>query len=68
MASLLASSLTVAYFIPVYNLMILLDDAVKGGVAWGPTLIAWVTMLALIAALLSFAYLSFRRESVLFRS
>jgi sodium transport system permease protein len=57
-----------AYLIPVYNVMILMDDAVKGVVAWGPTLTAWGTMLLLIAALLGFAYLNFRRESVLFRS
>jgi len=57
-----------AYLIPVYNVMILMDDAVKGVFAWGPTLAAWGTMLLLIAALLAFAYLNFRRESVLFRS
>jgi len=57
-----------AYLIPVYNVMILMDDAVKGVVAWGPTLAAWGTMSILIAALLAFAYLNFRRESVLFRS
>jgi len=57
-----------AYLIPVYNVMILMDNAVKGVVSWGPTLITWGTMGLLIAALLGFAYLNFRREGVLFRS
>jgi len=57
-----------AYWIPVYNVMILMDDAVKGAAQWGPTLITWGIMLGLVALLLTFAYTSFRREDVLFRS
>jgi sodium transport system permease protein len=56
------------YLIPVVNVMLLMDDAVKGSVAWGPTAVAWGTMLLGIAALLAFATANFRRESVLFRS
>jgi sodium transport system permease protein len=57
-----------AYWIPVYNVMILMDDAVKGAAQLTPTLITWGIMLALVALLLTFAYTSFRREDVLFRS
>jgi sodium transport system permease protein len=57
-----------AYWIPVYNVMILMDDAVKGAAQLTPTLITWGIMLALVALLLTFAYASFRREDVLFRS
>ena len=57
-----------ATLIPVYNVMLLMDDAVKGTVAWGPTLLAWGTMGIAIALLLAFADASVRRESVLFRS
>ena len=57
-----------AYWIPVYNVMILMDDAVKGAASLGPILTTWGTMAALIAALLAFAYLSFKREDVLFRT
>jgi sodium transport system permease protein len=59
---------TFAYWIPVYNVMILMDDAVKGAARLGPTLTTWGMMLALVALLLAFAYASFRREDVLFRS
>ena len=57
-----------AYWIPVYNVMVLMDDAVKGAARLGPTLTTWGTMAALVALLLTFAYLSFRREDDLFRS
>lgn len=57
-----------AYWVPVYNVMILMDDAVKGAAALGPTLTAWGTMALLVAALLTFALVNFRREEVLFRT
>jgi sodium transport system permease protein len=57
-----------AYWIPVYNVMILMDDAVKGAAQLGPTLITWGVMGALVAVLLAFAYVNFRREDVLFRT
>ena len=57
-----------AYWIPVYNVMILMDDAVKGTTQLGPILTTWGTMVGLIAALLAFAFVSFRREDVLFRT
>lgn len=57
-----------AYWVPVYNVMILMDDAVKGAAQLGPTLTAWGTMAVLIVALLAFALANFRREEVLFRT
>lgn len=57
-----------AYWVPVYNVMILMDDAVKGAAQFGPTLTAWGTMAVLIVALLAFALANFRREEVLFRT
>ena len=57
-----------AYWVPVYNVMILMDDAVKGAAQLGPTLTAWGTMAVLIVALLAFALTNFRREEVLFRT
>ena len=57
-----------AYWVPVYNVMILMDDAVKGAARLGPVLITWGTMAVLVALLLAFAYANFRREHVLFRT
>ena len=57
-----------AYWIPVYNVMILMDDAVKGTTQLGPILTTWGTMAGLIAGLLAFAFVNFRREDVLFRT
>ena len=57
-----------AYWVPVYNVMILMDDAVKGAARLGPILTTWGTMAALVALLLLFAYANFRREHVLFRT
>jgi sodium transport system permease protein len=57
-----------AYWIPVYNVMILMDDAVKGTTQLAPILTTWGTMAGLIAALLAFAFVNFRREDVLFRT
>lgn len=56
------------YYIPLYNVLILMDDAVKGNVDLGQALIAWAVTAALIVALLYFAYRSFQREDVLFRT
>jgi hypothetical protein len=41
-----------AYWIPVYNVMILMDDAVKGAARLAPILTTWGTMAGLIAVLL----------------
>lgn len=56
------------YWIPVYNVMVLMDDIVKGSVALAAVGVTWLVMLVLIALLLVFANASFRREDVLFRT
>ncbi|MFN2322275.1 MAG: ABC transporter permease [Trueperaceae bacterium] len=56
------------YWIPVYNVMVLMDDVVKGSATLAAIGVTWLVMLALIAVLLVFANASFRREDVLFRT
>lgn len=56
------------YWIPVYNVMVLMDDVVKGSASAGAIGITWLVMTAVVAALLALAYRSFQREDVLFRT
>ena len=56
------------YWIPVYNVMVLMDDVVKGSATLAAVGITWLVMLVLIAILLVLANASFRREDVLFRT
>ncbi len=56
------------YWIPVYNVMVLMDDVVKGSATLAAVGVTWLVMLVLIAILLVFANASFRREDVLFRT
>jgi sodium transport system permease protein len=56
------------YWIPVYNVMVLMDDVVKGSATLAAVGVTWLVMVALIALLLVFANASFRREDVLFRT
>jgi sodium transport system permease protein len=56
------------YLVPVVNVLLLMDDTVKGAAEAGPVLLTWLSLLALIAALLAFALRNFNRESVIFRT
>jgi sodium transport system permease protein len=56
------------YWVPVYNVMVLMDDVVTGSAALGPIAITWLVMAIVVAVLLAFANASFRREDVLFRT
>jgi sodium transport system permease protein len=56
------------YWIPVYNVMVLMDDVVKGSASAGAIGITWLVMSVAVAALLTLAYRSFLREDVLFRT
>ncbi len=56
------------YWIPVYNVMVLMDDVVTGTAALGAIAITWLVMAIVVAVLLVFANASFRREDVLFRT
>jgi sodium transport system permease protein len=56
------------YWIPVLNAMVLMDDAVRGAATTGAVAATWLSLLATIVLLLTFAYRSFGREDVLFRT
>ena len=56
------------YFVPILNVLVLMDDIVKGAVSALPVVITWGSLLVYIALLLTFAYANFRREGVIFRS
>jgi len=55
------------YLVPIFNVLVLMDDIVKGTAAAGHVLSTWLTLLVIIALLLVFAYRNFRREGVIFR-
>ncbi len=56
------------YFVPVMNVMVLMDDVLQGSVRLADVAVTWLVMLALLAALLTFAWRTFLREDVIFRS
>jgi len=56
------------YFIPVLNVLIYMDDVVRGVASANQMLITWVTLTAATVVLLAFAYRNFKRESVIFRT
>ena len=56
------------YFVPILNVLVLMDDIVKGAVTVLPVVITWSSLLVYITLLLGFAYTNFRREGVIFRS
>lgn len=55
-------------WIPVLNVLVLMDDVIRGSATGGQITTTWVSLLVAIAVLLGFAYLNFRRESVIFRN
>jgi sodium transport system permease protein len=59
---------TLVYFVPILNALLLMNDVVKGRQEILPVVFTWVSLLAFTALLLDFAYRSFRRESVIFRT
>jgi sodium transport system permease protein len=56
------------YWIPLFNALALLDDVVRGAATGGAVLITWASLALTIGLLLAFAYRSFTREDVLFRT
>jgi len=56
------------YCIPIMNALILMDDIVKGQAALLPVLVTWASLAAFSVLLLDFAYRSFKREGVIFRT
>ena len=56
------------YLTPVLNALILMDDIVKGKAEFLPIVLTWLSLAAFSALLLDFAYRSFKREGVIFRT
>ncbi len=59
---------TSIYLIPIVNVMVLIDDVLRGSVGFVDVLATWGSMALVVALLLAFALHSFRRESVIFRT
>ncbi len=57
-----------AYLIPVFNVLLLMDDVVRGVVQPDRLALVWGSMIVLIGLLLAFAHRNFQREEVIFRS
>lgn len=57
-----------AAWIPIFNAMLLIDDAVKGSVDVATAATTFAALLLAVLLLLALATLNFRREDVLFRS
>jgi sodium transport system permease protein len=56
------------YLVPVVNVLLLIDDTVKGSAEFGAVALTWASLLLVIAALLTFALHNFNREGVIFRT
>ncbi len=56
------------YAVPILNILLLMNDAVRGQVSGLHIFIAWGSSLLYAALCLIFAYWNFRREDVIFRS
>lgn len=56
------------YYVPVLNVLVLMDNVVRGVGGGREVLITWAVMLAAVVLLLRFALRNFKRESVIFRS
>lgn len=57
-----------AYYVPVFNALLVMDDIVKGTVTAQHMLMTWASLAVVIVLLLIFAYRNFTREDVIFRS
>lgn len=57
-----------AYYVPVFNALLVMDDIVKGTVSAQHMLMTWGSLIVVIVLLLWFAYRNFTREDVIFRS
>lgn len=57
-----------AYLIPLFNVLLLMDDVVRGSLDPSRLALVWGSMVVIIVALLAFAHRNFQREEVIFRS
>jgi sodium transport system permease protein len=55
------------YAIPIFNVLVLMDDIVKGAVSAAHVLTTWSVLAVVVVLLLAFAYRNFTREGVIFR-
>ncbi len=58
----------IIYLVPIFNVLVLMDDIVKGAASASAVLLSWGSLLVAVALLLAFAYRNFRREGVIFRT
>ena len=56
------------YWIPIFNVLLLMDDVVKGNAEPAAIGITWLVMVAALVAVLVFAHRTFQRDDVIFRS
>ncbi|MEX2534990.1 MAG: ABC transporter permease subunit [Trueperaceae bacterium] len=56
------------YLVPVVNVLLLMDDTVKGAVDGAALALTWSSLVIAIVLLLAFALRSFARENVIFRT
>lgn len=56
------------YYVPVLNVLVMMDNVVRGAATGREVLVTWGVMLLLVVLLLRFALRNFNRESVIFRS
>ncbi|MCA9839856.1 MAG: ABC transporter permease [Trueperaceae bacterium] len=58
----------IVYLVPILNALVLMDDIVKGQVAFLPLLATWASLIGFSVLFLDFAFRNFRREGVIFRT
>lgn len=58
----------VIYRIPVVNVLVLMDETIRGNATAGAVATTWLSMLALVVIFLVFALRNFKRENVIFRT
>lgn len=56
------------YAVPILNILLLMNDAVRGQASAAAVVIAWGSSLVYAGLCLAFAYRNFQREEVIFRS
>jgi sodium transport system permease protein len=57
-----------SYYIPIFNVLVLMDDVVRGAVSTDAVLLTWGSLTVAVVLLLAFALRNFQREDVIFRT
>ena len=55
-------------WIPILNVLVLMDDLIGGTASAGQVAVTWVALALTVVVLLAFSYRTFRREDVIFRT